>query len=344
MTIYPGMLEHLYNNGIIPYVPYDLCQITPVSPIGMNQSGLMPLGNLKQMVLGDTNNNISNYNNNSNYLDTAMKGQMYGYYGNSNDSFAGSNYRQNGTNQQTMQMYGGGYGGGIGNYPNAGSSYSAGNYGVGSYGNSYPMNTYGGGMGNYPSAGYPYAANGYGANSYGNPYSNNGYGANSYGNPYSNNGYGANPYGNGSNGMTPGIYNRYDRRLQNGNGNGFRDLINSQAKGSKNGVLNSDPLLKGLLATSIIIATPLLIFKGFKKSATKSTKTGFLSKLRPKNIFKGSGKSKFDWSKLRPRNWFGGWGKSKIDWSKLNPKNWFGGTSKIDWAKLSPKNWFKKTP
>ncbi len=304
--IYPGMLENLYNNGVIPYVPYDLCVMTPVSPINTSQSGFMSAGDLKRSFLGDSGfNNMSNTND-SNYLDKAMKGQMYGYYGNSNDSFVGSNYRQNGTNQQAMQMYGGGYGGRIGNYSNAGN---------------------------------PYSMNGYGANSYGNPYAMN-RGMGSYSNqtnPYLNRSYGNNPDYVGGATQNNGGFNRYDRRLQNGSGNPFKDAMNSEINDAKKGVLNSGALLKGLLAAGILIATPILIFKGAKSPATSSKFNNFLSKLNPKNWSGG----KIDWSKFNPKNWFAG---SSIDWSKLNPKNWFKGSgSKIDWSKFNPKNWFKSS-
>ena len=302
------MLENLYNNGIISYVPYDLCQIPPVSPVG--QTEMPSLGNIKQSVLG--NSGINNVNN-SNYLDTAMKGQMYGYYGNSNDSFVGSNYGQNSSSQQAMQMYGGGYyGGGVNRGVNSGN--------------------YAGGM-NYAATGNPYSMSGYGAvpNSY-SP---------------------TNTYGNYSAGTVPdnGVYNRYDRKLQSGSGNEIRDLVDSQINDTKKSVLNSSPILKGLLAAAIIIGTPILIFKGKKSPVTSSSKfNNFLSKLNPKNWFQ----DKIDWSKCNPKNWFDGneidwsklnpanWTGGKIDWSKLNPKNW--SKHKIDWSKLNPKNWFKKKP
>ena len=271
MTVFPGSLDYLYYNGVLDHIPYEAYEMLPVQPNRM-QSGLPQLGNIKQSILGNQgmdNFGISNNVNNSNYLGTAMKGQMYGYYGNSNDSFVGSNHQHNGTNQPTMQMYGGGY------------------YGRGPVSNGL-YNT-------------------------GSPYPNN-YGSSSYSNPPSVN----NPYGNGSVGAMPdnGIYNRYDRRLQNGSGNDIKDLIASQAKDSKTSVLNSSPLLKGLLATAIIIATPLLIFRGKKSVSTNPSRfKNFFSKINPVNWFKG----KFDFSKLNPKNWF----KRKPDWSKFNPKNWF---------------------
>jgi hypothetical protein len=309
MTVFPGSLDYLYYNGVLDHIPYEAYEMVPFQPNYVQSSGMPQLGSIKQSVLG--NQGMINTNN-SNYLDTAMKGQMYGYYGNSNDYFVGSNYGQNGSNQQAMQMYGGSYyGGGVNN----------GNYASGM---------------NYAAAGNPYSVNGYGAipNSY----------------PSSA------PYGNYSAGTIPdnGIYNQYDRRIKYVNGDGFRDFITSQTQDIKKGVLNSSPLLKGLLAAAIVIATPILIFRGKKSSSANPSKfKNFWSKINPANWFRGKfdlsklnpknwSRIKIDWSKLNPKNWFGG----KIDWSKCNPKNWFKGsrTSKIDWSKLNPKNWFKKKP
>lgn len=76
------------------------------------------------------------------------------------------------------------------------------------------------------------------------------------------------------------------------NESGFKNSIYKEAKGTKEGVLNSHPTLKGLIAAAVVIATPLLLLKGRKKppvSAPKpanTVKSGFWSKLNPKNWFK----------------------------------------------------------
>ncbi len=103
MTINPYVLNSLYNQGIIDCVPMDLCTVSPMTQSGvMETAGLstMPqIGNIKQNITGSQIINQNTYNSTqtgSQYLDTAMKGEMYGYYGNSYDSFVRSsnNYNQ----------------------------------------------------------------------------------------------------------------------------------------------------------------------------------------------------------------------------------------------------------
>ncbi len=78
------------------------------------------------------------------------------------------------------------------------------------------------------------------------------------------------------------------------NENNYKNSIYNEAKGVKEGVLNSHPTLKGLIAAAVIIATPLLLFRGRKKPSlpapapapANTVKTGFWSKLNPKNWFR----------------------------------------------------------
>ena len=73
------------------------------------------------------------------------------------------------------------------------------------------------------------------------------------------------------------------------NENNYKNSIHKEAKGVKEGVLESHPTLKGLIAATLIIATPLLLLRGRKKppipapTTSNAAKTGFWSKLNPKN-------------------------------------------------------------
>ena len=122
MTVLPGSLDYLYYNGILDRIPYEAYEMGPVVNSGM-QSGLPSIGSLKQSVLNGNGAQMSGFNGNNNYLNTAMKGQMYGNYGNSADYFAGSNSYQQMGGMQSTQMYGGGYGyGGVDGYPAGGAN------------------------------------------------------------------------------------------------------------------------------------------------------------------------------------------------------------------------------
>ena len=123
MTINPYTLNSLYNQGIIECVPYDLCTVMPATQSGisemMGMSTMPQIGNLKQEVLNSNDINVQNSQygqniNGSEYLDEAMKGGMYEYYGNSNDSFMRTtdmDYQQGYSNSSLLS----GNGGSIGN-------------------------------------------------------------------------------------------------------------------------------------------------------------------------------------------------------------------------------------
>ena len=110
MTIIPGSLDHLYYNGIIDHIPYEAYEMAPV----------MHSTNAHRC-----NHPLCKANN--------MKGQIYGNYGNSYDSFVGTvcNPQMYGV-LPSMSLYSGGYGGV--------SPYSDWNALVGLYG--VPVNPY----------------------------------------------------------------------------------------------------------------------------------------------------------------------------------------------------------
>ena len=188
MTILPGSLDYLYYNGILERIPYEAYEIIPASPsAGMMQNNI-GLGNIKQSVLGNSGMQMQN-SQNSNYVNTSMKGQNYGYYGNSYGSYYGSFNNQQIGMQPQMQMYGGGYSGGL-------NSSAA----IGAYSTSNNV---------------------------------------------------------GYNGDNQGIDQNEEFR--------FKNSIKEQAKGLKEGVLNSHPLAKGLISAAIIIATPILLIRKLRK-------------------------------------------------------------------------------
>ena len=233
MTINPYTLNSLYNQGIIDHTPYDLCIGLPATQSGMMESmGLstMPqMGNFNPMMAGSTIGMGQNsYNtttmNGSQYLDSAMKGEMYGYYGNSNDSFVRSSSavtEQQDKTSVAKQMLG--MGNGVGrdyNYKNA------------------ALNL------------------------------NNG-------------------YGNDAN---------FERMANDKDGQDFRMSVTEAAKEAKEGVMNSHPIVKGLLATAGVALTLVLAIKGLSKKPAEEAvkKTGALTKIKNWGI----------WSKLNPKNWF----------------------------------------
>jgi len=331
MTVLPGSLDYLYYNGVLDHIPYDVYDMPPVTASGMQRSGMgfPPAGSIKQSFLGDTGMNNINYPGNMNgsaYLNEAMKGGMYGNYGNYNDSFNhAASYQQFNGMQPQMQMYGGGYGGGISPYSD--------NMGL-SYQTNINTETY------------------------------------------------------------PGVRNavNYNRHRQEHGVNSIREFVNESVKSSKEGVLGSNSWLKGLAALGLIIATPILIIKGFKKPPVSSTtKNSFWSKVNPKNWNIGASSGNFGqkwsnfWSKVKAKNWYFGKNSDVFGerwhnfWSKVNPKNWnfskfstnfkrkwndfrskfktgsrssspssgtssSGSTKKGFWSKLNPKNWGKKKP
>lgn len=191
MTVNPYTLAKLYNEGIIPYIPYDLCLGTPIT-----QSGLM--------------NSYGSTMNGSQYLASAMKGDMYGYYGNCNDSFtrsASSTNEQKTSTIKTML----GMGDGVGrdyDFKNAALSL------------------------------------------------NNG-------------------YGKGSD---------LERMANDKDGQDFRQSLTNAVSHTKESVMNSHPLVKGLLATAGVILTVALAVKGLrKKPVTPHVSKWSMSKLNPRN-------------------------------------------------------------
>ena len=117
MTILPGSLDYLYYNEVLDHIPYEVYEMGPVGTssamggLNIGQGGGIPSGNLKTAFLGEENFNSSaafNQNiNNSEYLNSAMKGEMYGNYAGSYDAYVGSgNYQQMDNIQQSTQMYG----------------------------------------------------------------------------------------------------------------------------------------------------------------------------------------------------------------------------------------------
>lgn len=240
MTILPGSLDYLYYNGILEHIPYEAYEMVMASPSGTKQnsmeSELREIRNMKKQGLNGTastyNSNIQGYNmQNNSYQNTIQKGQMYGYNGNSYDSFNGT------TNYQQMGMQ--------------------------------PQEKMSG--------------------------RNNRRGLNIF----------------RRNGES-GVNNKYDSRLQNDEYD-FKSLINSESKDSKTGVLNSHHLWKGLIATAIIIATPILLIKGLikpkaaKNTAAKPKSRRWFKKKNPPpppNTTTQSSNKKSFWSKLDPRNWF----------------------------------------
>ena len=306
MTVTPGSLDYLYYNGVLDHIPYEAYEMGPVVP-GSQQTGLKgfpPLGQLKQSVMGDnTYNNITTQNTSkSDYLNSAMKGEMYGYYGNSNDSFTrstNSGINQSGNYSKLSQMSGAGYG----------------------YGGSYnSMN----GMSSANGYSYPGAAQ-----------SMNGYDTATQGENYpkyslfNNRGYG--------NQQT-----NYASRKRNRSGFGDAILKLLAITGAITGSILLITKLKNKPAQTTTTAwqdiknwvnNSKFLSKLNPKNWFKNH-PNFWSKLNPKNWFKKSTNNTKSsgsfWSKLNPKNWF-----------KKNPSTQ-NQTKTSFWSKLNPKNWFKK--
>lgn len=228
MTVNPYTLNSLYTQGIIDYVPYDLCMGMPMTQSGMMETmGLntMPMGGINPMSAGTAMGIQNPYGtfamNGSQYLDSAMKGEMYGYYGNSNDTFVHSSS----SNSQQVKSSGLkemlGMGNGVGRDYNFGNAV----YGVGT-----------------------------------------------------------------------GKDVDFERMANDRDGQNLRMSIMEGASEAKESVMNSHPVVKGLLATAGVAVTLVLAIKGLKKKPAEEVveKTGVFTKIKNWRI----------WSKLNPKNWF----------------------------------------
>lgn len=230
MTINPYTLNSLYNQGIIDHVPYDLCMGMPMTSSGMTEAmGLntMPqMGSMNPMMaggamgVGQNSYGMTSSMNGSQYLDSAMKGEMYGYYGNSNDTFVRSS---NSSTQQTKsssikEMLG---------------------------------------MGNGVGRDYNFARAAYGVGT--------------------------------------GADADFERMANDRDGQNFRMSITEAASEAKEGVMNSHPVVKGLIATAGVALTLILALKGLKKKPAGDVveKTGVFTKIKNWGI----------WSKINPKNW-----------------------------------------
>jgi hypothetical protein len=245
MTILPGSLDYLYYNGILERIPYEAYEMIPASPGGMQQNDLsaelQAVRNLKQSGFNNSGMNGAGMSSismhGSNYLNTAKKGDLYGSYGNFNDSYYGTtNYQQVGMQPQA-KMYGG------------------------SKSRRLRRNSRRG------------------------------------------NGLAYKESGN--------TYNKYDRQLRKNGGYDFRSSLGTETTDTKEGVLNSHPGAKGLLAALIIVATPILFFKRLIKP--KAAKAVVPSKTKGR---RRSGKNNSATPPSTPKS-------TKSFWQKINPFNWF---------------------
>lgn len=201
MTINPYTLNSLYNQGIIECVPYDLCMGTPATPSGVAETmgmASMPqqMGSVKQAALNGENISLSTNQtiNGLQYLDNAMKGEMYGYYGNSNDTFVRSSNVYNSENSSLSKTLSRADGGTGSQYNMAGAMYGI----------------------------------------------NNGVGA--------------------------GV--DYERMYYDDDGKEVRESVREAASKAKEGVMNSNPWVKGLLSAGIVLGTVagvVMMIKGKKK-------------------------------------------------------------------------------
>ena len=264
MTVLPGSLDNLYYAGILDHIPYEAYEILPATYSGMHPYESMPgfsqnRGSLKQAVLGGGLNGLTPQMslNGSQYLDLAQQGNLYSSQANA-DSFA---YSNNSSNE-------------FASYENNLSS-NFNNGGVYDYNNNF-NNGYNAGYVNNDTES-TFSSDGNGFNSTGiNGQSNVlGQNVNSSGNKY---------------GIVGNAYDKNNSNYGNGigvndvSGSDFKKSLMSEEKSSKNPYFTMGNMLKGLLATSLLIATPILIVKGVKHA--KGTKSGFLSKLNPINWFK----------------------------------------------------------
>lgn len=109
-----------------------------------------------------------------------------------------------------------------------------------------------------------------------------------------------------------GAYNKYDRRLQQNDGDIFKSSIDAESKGAKEGVMNSHPFLKGLAAVTIIIATPILLIRRLAKprhpqGPSAGNSRGWFRKKSssvPSEVENNASTKRSFWSKLNPKNWF----------------------------------------
>jgi len=109
-----------------------------------------------------------------------------------------------------------------------------------------------------------------------------------------------------------GAYNKYDRRLQQNDGDSFKSSIDAESKGAKEGVMNSHPFLKGLAAVTIIIATPILLIRRLAKphhpkGPSVGNSRGWFRKKSssvPSEVENNASTKRSFWSKLNPKNWF----------------------------------------
>lgn len=85
MTVLPGSLDYLYYNGILDHIPYEAYETGVGFNSGYNQS---------QMGAGQ-------YINGSQYMNSAMQGNMYSTYNSSSDSFV----RKNNTDYKQGENY-----------------------------------------------------------------------------------------------------------------------------------------------------------------------------------------------------------------------------------------------
>lgn len=87
----------------------------------------------------------------------------------------------------------------------------------------------------------------------------------------------------------------FERMANDRDGQNFRMSITEAASEAKEGVMNSHPIVKGLLATAGVALTLVLAAKGLKKKPAEEVveKTGLFAKIKNWGI----------WSKLNPKNW-----------------------------------------
>lgn len=87
MTIQASSLEHLYNQGILNYIPYDLCQQAPM------QANNMGYGQYGQLVhtYGNPSNHPLTQAYSSPYLQQAQQGNLYNTY--TGDTFVSRNLK-----------------------------------------------------------------------------------------------------------------------------------------------------------------------------------------------------------------------------------------------------------
>ena len=77
MAILPGSLDYLYHYGILPRIPYEAYEMTPMTPSGQAQLAGLGMGQFSM----DGVSGLS-YINGSQYLNQAQTGMMYNTYTN----------------------------------------------------------------------------------------------------------------------------------------------------------------------------------------------------------------------------------------------------------------------